>query len=127
MDSFPDLKGLKVLFVIGRLEIGGAERQMTMLAGHLQSRGAQCAVFSFQQGGKLARDLRELGIPVYDGGLKKGDQKRFPWKIAFSEMKLVGVILKCRPKIIHAFLPLENFLGALAGRLCRVPPWQPLR
>ena len=120
MEAVQNPKRFKVLFVIGRLEIGGSERQMAMLARHLQSSGSQCSVFSFQQGGKLARDLRNLDIPVYDGGLRRGEQKRSPWKLASSEMKLIRTIRKCRPEIIHAFLPLENFLGALAGRLCHV-------
>jgi glycosyltransferase involved in cell wall biosynthesis len=120
MEASPNPKKIKLLFVIGSLEIGGAEKQMIMLAGKLQLADFQCAVFSFQQGGKLFKDLSNLDIPVYYGGLNEDDHRRRAWRLAFTQMKLIQTILEYRPTVIHSFLPLANFLGALAGRICHV-------
>ena len=38
-----------------------------------------------------------------------------------AQLRLCRVIWKIRPDIIHAYLPLTNFMGSLAGRILKVP------
>jgi len=109
-----------VLFVIGSLEIGGAERQLQSLVDRLHHTH-RCHVYSLQSGGPLKPWLDGLGVPVFSGGLQKGDVSRAPWKLIMAEWRLLKVIHDIHPSVIHSFLPLITFMGALSGRLARVP------
>lgn len=111
----------KVLFVIGSTEIGGTETQMLSLARGLYGHEFSCTVFSLQKNGVLGPYFREFGVAVYDGGLGKGDIYKRPWKLLSAEISLIRLILKLKPRVVHSYLPLATFMGALAGRLCRVP------
>jgi len=112
---------MKIMYVITDLHTGGAELQMATLVGHLKDRSQSCHVFTLLSDGSLRDHLGELAVPVYSGGLKKRDLLRAPWKIIYAQMKLVRVVQKQRPSVVHAFLPLATFMGALAGRIARVP------
>ena len=110
-----------LLFVIGSCEIGGAEKQMLELASALQACGFSCHVFALQRGGALRSHFGELGVPVYSGGIQKGDIVHKPWKLLLAELRLMKVLRHVKPSILHSFLPLITFMGAVAGRVFRVP------
>jgi len=112
---------LKILFVISSLEIGGAEKQMVALLSHLKKRGYSCYVFVLQTNGPLIKYLTDLDIPIYFGGLKKRDISRTPWKLIIAQWKLIRLLQQLKPHVLHSFLPLVTFMGALAGRLMRIP------
>ncbi|MCP4578446.1 MAG: glycosyltransferase [Deltaproteobacteria bacterium] len=109
------------LFVIGSLEIGGAEKQMQLLVGELHGRTHCCHVYSLQGGGPLKKWFEALGVAVFSGGLKKEDIARAPWKVVPAEWRLFRLVQELNPSVIHCFLPLITFMGALAGRIARVP------
>jgi glycosyltransferase involved in cell wall biosynthesis len=109
------------LFVIGSLEIGGAEKQMQLLVGELHGRTHCCHVYSLQGGGPLKKWFEALGVAVFSGGLKKEDIARAPWKVVPAEWRLFRLVQELSPSVIHCFLPLITFMGALAGRIARVP------
>ena len=94
---------------------------MVALIRHLHNRTYACHVFSLQSNGLLRRHLSDLKVPVYSGGLKRGDLSRAPWKLISAEWELIRLIRQLKPRVVHAFLPLVTFMGALAGRLNRVP------
>ena len=54
----------KIAFVIDKLESGGAQRQLAMLAAALKNRGYGVEVFVYHQDGFFADDFREAGVPV---------------------------------------------------------------
>jgi len=112
---------IQLLLVIGSFEIGGAEKQMFTLVRAIQDYGIFCHVFSLQRGGPLSSHFSELGVSVHSGGLGKGDIYKRPWKLLSAEISLIRLILKLKPRVVHSYLPLATFMGALAGRLCRVP------
>jgi len=118
-----ELESIKptALFVIGSLEIGGAERQMQLLVGQLHGHTHCCHVYSLQAGGPLERWFEDLGVPVFSGGLKKGDMSSAPWKVVLAEWGLLRLIYRLKPSVIHCFLPLITFMGSLSGRIARVP------
>ena len=62
-----------------------------------------------------------LGVPIHSGGLKTGDLSRAPWKVILAELRLFQIIRELKPVVVHSFLPLVTFMGALAGRVLRVP------
>ena len=114
-------KRLNILFVIGSLEIGGTEKQMFILTSRLRRIGFSCSVFALKADGPLRQIFEEIDVPVYCGDLTKRDLRKAPWKLVLSLYRLLLVIKRERPTIIHAFLPLVVFIGALAGRIVRVP------
>jgi glycosyltransferase involved in cell wall biosynthesis len=110
-----------LLLVIGSFEIGGAEKQMFTLVRAIQDYGISCHVFSLQRGGPLSSHFSELGVPVHSGGLEKGDIVHKPWKLLLAELRLLRLLRRIKPLVLHSFLPLITFMGAVAGRACRVP------
>jgi glycosyltransferase involved in cell wall biosynthesis len=78
-------------------------------------------MFTFQRDGPYYDHLSMLGVPVHSGGLKAGDLSRTPWKAILAELRLLQIIKLVKPAVVHAFLPLVTFMGALAGRVLRVP------
>jgi len=116
------LKNKSILFAIGSLEVGGAEKQLLDLILRIrETRRYECHLFTLQRGGPLLDRFKGLDIPVYSGGLHSHDLSKAPWKILSAQGKLLGAIREIRPDIIHSFLPLVTFMGAVAGRLCNVP------
>ena len=111
---------LNILFVIGSLEIGGAENQMSILISHLHGHTCSCYVFVLQESGPLGDYFQKLDVPIYNGGLLQGDLLRAPWKLIRAECRLLMVMLRVKPVVVHSFLPLVTFMGALAGRIARV-------
>jgi len=110
-----------ILFVIGSLETGGAEMQMYLLVKQLHGQNYTCHVYSLHSGGPLERRFEALGVPVFSGGLKKGDISRAPWKVVPAGWSLLRLTYELKPSVIHCFLPLITFMGALSGRIARVP------
>lgn len=108
--------------MIGSLAIGGAERQLAMLATALARKGLPVRVFALESGGPLRADLQHAGVQVIDGGYDS--RAPFLWKVvllARAQMRLVANLLRWRAGVVHAFLPLAGLLAMVAGRLCGVP------
>jgi glycosyltransferase involved in cell wall biosynthesis len=110
----------KILLAIGSLDVGGAEKQMVALADGLVKSDFECRVFVLNGHGKLRARLDAIGVHVssaWDGE----DQKRRPWRTGAAQLRLIGVAMRYKPDVIHAFLPLVTFMGAVAGRLSKIP------
>ena len=114
-------KEKKILFVIGSMEIGGAEKQLFTLIEQIQKRSMDCHIFALQVKGPIFEKYQEIGIPIFSGNMKKGDISRAPWKLLFAEMRLLSCIIKIKPDVIHGYLPLVTFLTAVSGWICKVP------
>lgn len=111
----------KILFVIGSLQVGGAERQLLLLAEELVKRGAKARLFVLQDTGPLRTSFEAAGVPVHVGGY---DYAAPRWAkgllLARAQLRLLWLAATWRPQVLHAFLPLTNCMGALAGRLVGV-------
>lgn len=110
-----------ILFVVGSLEVGGAENQMSILISRLHGHVCSCHIFVLQAGGALRSYFQNLDVSIYDGGLKKGDLIKASWKLFRAEWRLLMIVLRLKPTVVHSFLPLVTFMGALAGRMAKVP------
>jgi len=111
-----------ILFLIGSLELGGAERQMATLIRHAVALGLNCHLFVLESPGPVYDYLKEIALKIHDGGYCR--KKVFPRKVMLlfrAQFRLLDVLAKIRPDVIHAYLPLTNFMGSLAGRLSGVP------
>ncbi|HEX9910943.1 MAG TPA: glycosyltransferase [Desulfatiglandales bacterium] len=116
-----NLKARNILYAIGSLEVGGAEKQLLELISRIPERRYRCHVFTLQSGGPLLGPLEHMGVPVYSGRVHRHELSRAPWKVLLAQWKLMRVIRDTNPHIIHSFLPLVTFMGTTAGRLCKTP------
>lgn len=111
----------EIIFVIGSLQVGGAETQLSMLATELVRRGWTAHLFSLEDSGPLRKTFETGGVHVHIGGY---DSRAPRWKkallLARAQLRLIWLSLKLRPQVVHAFLPLTNFMGALAGRIAGI-------
>jgi glycosyltransferase involved in cell wall biosynthesis len=112
----------RVFFVIGSFVVGGTESQLLILADRLVSRGWNVSVLGLEKSGPLIERFESAGTRVLDGGYR-GDAgvHRKLLLLAAAAVRLSWHLLKIRPHVVHAFLPMPNFLGALAGRAAFVP------
>src|SRR4051812_16608522 len=112
----------RILFVIWSLMTGGTESQLAMLATGLKARGWKVDIFTLERTGKLLGGVRAAGIEVIDGGYRStGGKIEKLITLAKAQLKLMWWNVRRRPSIVHAFLPVPNFLGAVVGRLFLVP------
>jgi len=111
-----------ILFVIGSLGLGGAEKQMALLIKHLGRMNFNCHLFALEPFGPLKNQLRTTGVKLHNGGYfsEKSTASKI-YLIIRDQIRLCRVIRKIDPDIIHAYLPLTNFMGSLAGRIPNVP------
>ncbi len=92
------------------MEVGGAEKQLLLLAGKLKEYHYNCVIFSLQKEGPLKNKFYKKNIRVYDGGLGKGDLRKYPWKIVGSAWKLIRTIKKERPQSGKGPVPSGGFI-----------------
>lgn len=94
------------MFLIRSLHVGGAERQLVLLARELERRGHRVAVATFYAGGAMESELSGTGIELIPIG-KKGRWDMFPFLF-----RLVSLLRSRRPDILYSFLPSENVVSA---------------
>jgi glycosyltransferase involved in cell wall biosynthesis len=111
----------RVLFVIGSLGVGGAESQMAALMRGLADRDWRCELFALEPMGPLREVMESYGVVIHDGGYDcSGKRWRRVLQLVRALYRLISLSLRTKPDVLHAYLPLTNFLGALAGRMSGV-------
>jgi len=95
-----------ILFLLRSFSIGGAERQLTLLASGLQQSGYSVKVAVFYGGGPLEEKARAMGIQIVD--LKR----RGRWDLFSFFFRLIGLIRKEHPDILHSYLQVPNIWAA---------------
>jgi glycosyltransferase involved in cell wall biosynthesis len=98
---------MKILFVIRELQIGGAQRQLSLLANSLASRGHELVIAVFYGGGKLEADLQE-GVRLELLG-KKGR-----WDVLSFVYRLLRLIARERADVVHGYMCGGNLSAALS-------------
>jgi glycosyltransferase involved in cell wall biosynthesis len=105
---------IKICYIIGQLNRAGAERQLFELAKGINKKTFHPIVVSLSQGGFWSEEIRKLNIEVIEIPRKKHKE--------FARLfRLVAVLKKIKPCIIHTFLFSGNTYGRVAGILTRVP------
>lgn len=109
----------KIEFIIGSLEIGGAERHLSQILPTLKHMGFSIKVLVLSDRAPLKPIFDEAGIEV-NLGLNLDWMPfilRKPWRLITSLMRLTISFLKDRHTIRHVFLPEAYLLTAIAARL----------
>jgi glycosyltransferase involved in cell wall biosynthesis len=113
-----------ILFVIGSLNVGGAEKHLLHLLPRLDTERWQPAIYCLTEKGALAEQFEACGVSVICSvpSLPPGTNKirRFAY-ICASTWRLIVFMREFRPAIAHFFLPAAYILGAPASLLARVP------
>jgi glycosyltransferase involved in cell wall biosynthesis len=104
----------KILFIIGQLRFGGAERQLLYLLQGLD-RSKYAPTLCVLEAGEVIPEFRSLGLPIVflRRNLPRYDISRF--------LHLLRLIQQVRPRMLHAFLDVANFYAGMAGLLTSIP------
>jgi glycosyltransferase involved in cell wall biosynthesis len=122
-------KFTKILYVIGNLDIGGAERHLVKILPKLAQDHFQIQVYTLTHRGKQASLLEASGISVcepYAATLLRTWPKRLRQAVLLplTLLSLCTLVLRQDPDILHFFLPVPYVLGGfcslLTGRRIRV-------
>ena len=107
---------IRILYVIGTLDVGGAEGQLVQLATRLDQARFEVAVCCLTSSGPYEADLRAAGIRVHVVGFRGLVMFRAPHKVTAQLLRLGRVIRAERPDIVHGYLFWAYVLGTLAAR-----------
>ncbi len=113
---------IRITFIIGSLEVGGAETQLVRLVNALDRSRFQPSVLCLYGGGPLQSDLA-ADVLVTTVSLLRFSQPSVRSKalLAVRILWTIGIGLRRqRPEIIHAYLPGGYVLGGVAAWLFRV-------
>jgi len=111
----------KIIYIIGTLDVGGAEGQLVQLATHLDPQRVEPVVCCLTSSGPHHRTLDAAGIPVEIVGFKGLRVFRHPLQVATELSGLVRFIQREQPTIVHAFLFWAYVIGAFAAKAAGVP------
>jgi glycosyltransferase involved in cell wall biosynthesis len=98
---------MKVLFLVRQLNIGGAERQLVIVANELASRGHEVVITSFYTGGALSKQLDSSRVRLISL------EKRSRWDLFSLCVQLVRVMRQERPDILHGWMHTQNVIATM--------------
>lgn len=101
---------MKILFLISSLDVGGAERQLALLACGLRQHGHDVTVVTFYDRGALrdeisAHDVRVLCL-----------DKTGRWDVVGFTWRLMQTVRRVHPDILHGYMPVANVFALLSGK-----------
>ncbi|WP_326651317.1 MULTISPECIES: glycosyltransferase [unclassified Streptomyces] len=128
-DTAADTKLSRVCLMIGQLGLGGAEKQIVMLARGLADRGIETSLLLLSERGPRMAELSGSGVNVIGLGCR-GIAR--PWvdlrgavEGTVADVKayarLVAHLRRTRPQVLHAYLFHCYIAAAPAARIARVP------
>lgn len=102
---------MRICLFIRALHVGGAERQLAVLADDLLQAGHDVVVLTFYEGGRIEQELRARGVTCISVG------KRGRWDIFRFLFRLVRTLRRLRPDVVYSMLQMANILSALVRPL----------
>lgn len=99
---------MKVVFLVRQLNIGGAERQLVIVANELASRGHEVVIASFYPGGALSKQLDSRRVRLISL------EKRSRWDLFTMYFKVLRVMRQERPDILHGWMHTQNVVATAA-------------
>ncbi|MDX3763434.1 glycosyltransferase [Streptomyces sp. AK02-04a] len=121
-DQEPGHFPTRVCLLIGQLGLGGAEKQLVLLARGLSARGIRTHLLVLFEKGPREEELQGSGVRVVELGFRP---RQDGWKSYAVNLRalarLVVFLRKERPQVLQAFLFSAYVLAAPAACLARVP------
>ncbi len=115
---------LEILFVIGSLDVGGAERHLLRVVPALQACGYNVAIYCVGKRGVLAEDFEAAGVPVFVSSFQisiRANKVKRMVRLLATGVSLTRFIHQHRPYLVHCFLPEAYLMGAVASNLVGHP------
>ncbi len=103
---------VRLLFLIRSLNYGGSERQLIALVKGLQKRGSSVSVATFYSGGFLRHELESTGVSV------ESLEKHARWDLSGFFWRLIRLVRRIQPSILHGYLATANILTVLLKPFC---------
>jgi glycosyltransferase involved in cell wall biosynthesis len=98
---------VKILFLARQLNIGGAERQLVIVANELASRGHEVVIASFYPGGVLSKQLDSHRVRLISM------EKRSRWDLLSLCVRVLRVIGQERPDVLHGWMHTQNVIATM--------------
>jgi glycosyltransferase involved in cell wall biosynthesis len=98
---------VKILFLARQLNIGGAERQLVIVANELASRGHEVVIASFYPGGALSKQLDSRRVRLISM------EKRSRWDLISLYIRVLRVIGQERPDVLHGWMHTQNVIATM--------------
>ncbi|MCG8650781.1 MAG: glycosyltransferase, partial [Pirellulales bacterium] len=105
---------LRIALIIPTMDLGGAEKQLGLLAENLPRDQFEVHVLLLTRDGPRSGPLRDAGIPVTVIG------KRFKADPS-ALFRLRRELVRLKPDLVHTWLFAANSFGRAAARLAKVP------
>lgn len=116
------MKKNKIVYVIGSMELGGAEKHIVTVASKLKKQGWDPQFFLITHGGPLSKILQQNNIPIHCiefpnwfPTIIKHKKTRVVIVHLFAFLMFVYKYWKIRPEITHFFLPTAYIAGGIAS------------
>lgn len=104
------MRPLKVVHLITGLHVGGAETMLYKLLKRTDRVHFENAVISLLEPGQVGDSIREIGIPVYSLGMRRGE-------ITPEQFFALWRLLRAQqPAVLQTWLYHADLLGLIAGR-----------
>jgi glycosyltransferase involved in cell wall biosynthesis len=114
----------KILYVIGSLDLGGAERQVSLVATGLTKYGWDSIIYCLSKRGVQANQVESTEVKVIGPRWEIRAGQTLVGRVArliASSVKLFALLFSMRPHIVHFFLPEAYLIGAPIAIAARVP------
>lgn len=114
MSSKVDKKNNKksIFYVIGQLDIGGAETHLLRILPRLKASGYKIILFPLRDGGQLEKEFVESGVTLCVS--KETSSKGFVYKLK-RIIGLCSMLYRQKPDIVHYFLPEAYLIGGVCS------------
>lgn len=115
-----------ILYIIGDLDIGGAERHLTHVAPALMRDGFRVTIYTLTHKGSQAEALEAEGVEVLEPPLASMLRKlpsalRAPALVLLTTARLWLLMIARRPDVAHFFLPASYLIGGMCSLAARLP------
>lgn len=106
----------RTVYVIGALDLGGAERHLQQVLPRLMEHGWEVDIYCLGRPGVLADEFKANGIRVIPPPLEAdGRRHMLPYRVlrlGLAALSLWWLLVRRRPAVVHFFLPLAYLVGA---------------
>ena len=109
---------IRVMFVVGNFVAGGAERHLLELWSRIDRGRFEVEIACFRREGQFLAQVEGLGWPVHELGVGRRLYGPAGWR---ALARLVALVRRFRPDVVHGYLFGPNLFAVIAGRLCAVP------
>lgn len=112
------MRRIKIAYTIAWMEVGGSQTHLLQVLRLLDRERFEPSLYCLTGRGALLDSVRELGVPVVDGGFRAGFR---PPAVLGGVARLARFLRRERVDVVHNYLLRANIVGSLAARLARAP------